>query len=159
MPKPKPTNTPASKPARSERYERFELSFRGVMAFLVALAFGAMIMHAALWDWWRNIGGGRKITAAHWSPASEQRPELFRNAPPLQLAPQDDWQTYRRTEDAALHSYGWVDKTNGIVRVPIEVAIQQILARGLPIWPGTNQNLSPLQLQWQRAGNRNGPAT
>jgi DNA-binding GntR family transcriptional regulator len=35
-------------------------------------------------------------------------------------------------ETAILHSYGWVDRDAGIVRIPIERAIEILAERGLP---------------------------
>jgi hypothetical protein len=36
----------------------------------------------------------------------------------------------RREEDAILTSYGWVDRQAGVVRIPIDVAMQQVLEEG-----------------------------
>jgi len=41
----------------------------------------------------------------------------------------------RVQEDAALHSYGWVDRSAGTVRIPIERAMDLVAARGLPSRP------------------------
>ncbi len=41
----------------------------------------------------------------------------------------------RATEDAALNTYGWVDRQAGKVHIPIERAMQLLLQRGLPIRP------------------------
>src|SRR5438552_3495509 len=41
----------------------------------------------------------------------------------------------RATEDAALNTYGWVDRSKGVVHIPIQHAIDLILERGLPIRP------------------------
>jgi hypothetical protein len=48
------------------------------------------------------------------------------NVPPeprLQSAPFDDLKRMRAEEDEALTTYGWVDKQAGIVRIPIERAL------------------------------------
>ncbi|HVI78539.1 MAG TPA: hypothetical protein VM715_10325 [Candidatus Acidoferrum sp.] len=37
----------------------------------------------------------------------------------------------RAAEDADLNSYGWVDRNAGIARIPIDRAMQLLLARGL----------------------------
>jgi hypothetical protein len=39
----------------------------------------------------------------------------------------------RADEDALLHSYGWVDRQAGIVRIPIERALTLLTERGLPV--------------------------
>ena len=57
--------------------------------------------------------------------------------PRLQITPAQDLRKLRAEEDAVLSSYGWVDRANGIVRMPIERAIDLLVVRGLPT--GTTQ--------------------
>lgn len=57
------------------------------------------------------------------------------NPPPrpwLQASPRDTLLMVRRAEDSVLTSYGWVNKETGIVRVPIDRAIEMVAAKGLP---------------------------
>ena len=35
-------------------------------------------------------------------------------------------------EDHVLNSYAWVDKSQGIVRIPIDQAIDELVKKGLP---------------------------
>jgi hypothetical protein len=141
---------PDDKRRRGAAYEKFELSIGGVIVFVVALLIAAVAMHAALWDWWRNIGG-EKTAARFWSPASEARSGEGRFTPQLQLAPATDWKSYRREQQTLLESYGWEDRSNGIVRIPIDQAIDRVIAHGLPKWGSSNQSLSLLQMQTGRA--------
>lgn len=53
-------------------------------------------------------------------------------APRLQVQPGQDWQQIQAQEEALLHSYSWVDESNGIVRIPITRAMELIVERGLP---------------------------
>ncbi len=50
-------------------------------------------------------------------------------------APNEALRQLRATEDAALTTYGWVDRKNGIVHIPIDRAMDLILQRGLPTRP------------------------
>ncbi len=52
--------------------------------------------------------------------------------PRLQRSPIEDLRTLRAREDADLRHYGWVDREGGVVRIPIERAIEILAARGLP---------------------------
>jgi hypothetical protein len=59
-------------------------------------------------------------------------------------------QEMRRAENAQLQSYGWVDRTAGIARVPIDRAIQVVLEQGLPSWheiptPQAGERGAPLE--------------
>lgn len=56
-------------------------------------------------------------------------------APRLQPAPIEDLLELRAWEDSQLHHYAWVDKANGVVRIPIERAMALLAERGLPARP------------------------
>jgi hypothetical protein len=51
--------------------------------------------------------------------------------PRLQQFPRTELYEFRLKEEAELHSYGWVDKNAGTVRIPIEDAMRLMLDRGL----------------------------
>ena len=53
-------------------------------------------------------------------------------APRLQISPRSDLEQMRANEEKTLHSYGWVDKQKGVVRIPIERAMELTAQRGLP---------------------------
>ncbi len=46
----------------------------------------------------------------------------------------------RAENEEILSSYGWVDQNNGVVRVPIQTAIDQVAQKGLPV---RQQNAQP----------------
>ena len=71
-------------------------------------------------------------------PSSEPRSPLLGvpDLPPLprlQVEPHLELLQKRSKEDAILNSYGWVDRANGIVRIPIERAIDLTADRGFPV--------------------------
>ena len=51
--------------------------------------------------------------------------------PRLQVQPHQDLATFRAWEEIELTTYGWIDRTNGIVRIPIARAIDLLLERGV----------------------------
>jgi hypothetical protein len=64
-------------------------------------------------------------------------PDAFRKViehhfpePVLQKNPQDDLRRFEREQRAALSGYGLVDRSKGLVRIPIEDAMRIIAARG-----------------------------
>jgi hypothetical protein len=52
--------------------------------------------------------------------------------PRLQVGGVNELREMRAGEDAALKSYGWVDKDAGIVRIPVDRAMEILAAKGLP---------------------------
>jgi len=67
--------------------------------------------------------------------------------PQLEAVPAQAFQQFRAGEEQTLHSYGWIDKNRGVVRIPIDVAMQLIIARGLPTRPAAEAQ------QFQDKGN------
>lgn len=49
----------------------------------------------------------------------------------------------RLAEEQTLNSYGWVDEKAGMVRIPIERAMDLIAQRGLPVRPSGTANEAP----------------
>src|SRR5205823_14080578 len=60
----------------------------------------------------------------------------------------------RAAEDSDLNSYGWVDRTSGIARIPIDRAMQLLLERGLP---AVRAGQTPLSLMQARPSETASP--
>lgn len=60
-------------------------------------------------------------------------------APELQKNPQGDLQDFGRDQRATLSGYGWVDRSKGIARIPIEQAMQIVAARGARAYDAPDQ--------------------
>jgi hypothetical protein len=52
--------------------------------------------------------------------------------PRLQISPPADLAKFREEEARRLNSYGWVDKSAGTVRIPVDRAMDLVLQKGLP---------------------------
>jgi hypothetical protein len=64
------------------------------------------------------------------SPMTDAR--ILPPRPRLQVDPQKEIHDYCEQQAATLDSYGWVDQSAGIVRIPIDRAIELTLKNGLP---------------------------
>jgi len=53
--------------------------------------------------------------------------------PVLQVTPARDLHQYLDRQKAVLNSYGWVDQKAGVVRIPIDRAMDLLLQKGLPV--------------------------
>jgi hypothetical protein len=56
-------------------------------------------------------------------------------APRLEAEPGEDLGRYRAQQEQRLRGYGWVDRSGGVVRIPIDRAIDLLAQRGLPARP------------------------
>ncbi|MEP6810905.1 MAG: hypothetical protein ABI992_11735, partial [Chthoniobacterales bacterium] len=74
--------------------------------------------------------------------------------PQLQANPAVDLARMQFADDEALHHYGWVDKQHGVLRIPIDRAMDLIVERGLPTrGPGTQNasGVTPVEMQKRKA--------
>lgn len=66
-------------------------------------------------------------------PIMRTDPERKPPLPRLQEKPALDITDLRKSEQAMLGGYGWVDREKGVVRIPIEEAMSLLAERGLPV--------------------------
>lgn len=101
---------------------------------LVMLGIGLIVVTVGvlvLMDWTFDVLSARRAQQdVPPSPLAET--SLPFPEPRLQIAPAQELRNLRAAEDAVLSSYDWVDRANGIVRIPIERAIDLLVERGLP---------------------------
>jgi len=69
----------------------------------------------------------------HRTPSAP--PALSANAPRLEITPRDDLRRLQRSQDDFVSSYGWTDRSNGVVRIPVSRAMELLVQRGLAGWP------------------------
>jgi hypothetical protein len=135
-------------------FEKSDAQPEWVFGVLIFLAISAVAIQLIL-SGVLNKMKQRPAPSDQWRP-SERMPRSLPakpSYPRLQVSPPADMATFRAREEATLNSYGWIDKTSGIVRVPIERAMSAVLQKGLPVRAGTNDGKtgpSPLQLQQSR---------
>jgi hypothetical protein len=118
-------------------HEKTDADTRAITQFGIALVFIVVLSQLGLW-WLFNTFTKREsklsppVTALVRSQAPTEPPE-----PRLQANPQADMRTMREKEDVVLNHYGWVDPNRGVVRIPIDRALDLIAERGLPQFKAT----------------------
>ena len=66
------------------------------------------------------------------SVANTVEPTKMFPQPQLQKTPIPDLKAIRAEEDKLLKGYAWVDQPKGVVRIPVDRAIEVLAQRGLP---------------------------
>ena len=66
------------------------------------------------------------------SVANTVEPTKIFPEPQLQKTPVPDLKAIRAEEDKLLNGYAWVDQPKGVVRIPVDRAIEVLAKRGLP---------------------------
>jgi hypothetical protein len=108
----------------SARHETSDVRVRAALVGLVATAL-ALLTIVLLPRW---------LFPAARTPTMATAPPPFA-APQLQPNPRADMQSFRSGEMRWLNGTGWVDKSRGIVHIPIDDAMRRIAESGIADWP------------------------
>ncbi len=113
-------------------HEERDANIRGVVWFAIALI-AAVVAVLFLMRWTFNALPAPQAELA--APLSKEAATELPPEPRLQVNAPEDLRQLRLKEESVLNSYGWVDKQNRIVRIPIDRAIELLAQRGLPPRP------------------------
>ena len=100
----------------------------GILVVMVVTAFATKPLYDLL------VGRGNE-TQAPAAYVADADPDLLEPpGPRLQVKPEIELAAFRAQEDAILSSYAWVDKEQGVVRIPVEEAMRLVVERGMPVF-------------------------
>ena len=115
------------------RHERRDLSPRDIAIFAASLAVTVILVGWICYQLSGHFVSVERETQVPPTPlAISPRPVP---GPRLVVIPGQNMRELRASEDAILNSYGWVDRDKGIVRIPINRAIELLAQKGLPTRP------------------------
>jgi hypothetical protein len=108
-------------------HETTDINVWAVAKFAIALVIVTIISLVLLF-------GLMKYFESRYHPelATVEDPTKLFPEPRLQRTPVVDLREFRSQEQKVLDTYGWIDQPKGIVRIPIDRAIDVLAARGLP---------------------------
>lgn len=113
-------------------YERRDASIKGLtmfgfwMAVVIAATMVAMDFTLKYFNHEMPLGPG---------PAPFATERQLPPSPRLQVYPHIELKDYCAAQQEQVTTYGWVDQRVGVVRIPIDRAMDALLARGLPSRP------------------------
>jgi hypothetical protein len=134
---------------RSSGHESSKAPLKSVLWCLAGFIATAVLIHLILISYGlilRNIHKG--FGRIYQVPSNQvlQYPK-----PALQDNPQVDLQIYRFQAEHDLNTYGWIDEAHGIVKIPINRAMERLVAKGFPVRPAIQDGPTQLDMQNQKA--------
>ncbi len=124
----KPQNQPqVSDPSYQDKDIRIRTIVLSMTVILVVAGLSAWGMAVMFGLYEKNMYEQRDIT----SPLATER--QLPTEPLLQVDEAADIAEYERYMNTLLHSYEWVDITRKRVRIPINLAMDRVLEKGLPV--------------------------
>jgi hypothetical protein len=109
-----------------------DVHIRGVLLFGFWLAVGAIVVQLGVWGLFRVLAREQRSAQMPLSPMVAASLQRTPPEPRLEPAPLALRRKLRAEEDAILTTYQWVDKKAGVVRLPIDRAMELLVVRGLP---------------------------
>src|SRR5438034_2628034 len=110
-------------------HEHREASVRFILNTLLGLFITVAIVCAIVYGIFRMF---EKQYAEEGRVTQTSGPPAFPPGPHVEEFPAIELKQMHRNEDAILSRYGWVDKKSGVVNIPIEKAMDEVL----PTLPG-----------------------
>jgi|SRR5579863_4102679 len=117
-------------------HETRDVNVFQISAFGIGLLLSCIVVVFLMWAMFDFLFH-REDEKNRGNPAAammNERPKLPPE-PRLQAEPRIELKDLRADEDAILSSYGWIDPNKGIVRIPINQAIDIVAQKGLPSKP------------------------
>ena len=130
-------------------YELQDVNIR-FLATVVFGLFALMLVGAGVSFWFAGFLEAQQKAADR--PASPLAGTLPTRPPEprLQENPGEALTKARTAEDAALVSYQWIDPKSGLLRIPIDRAIDLLAERGLPHRPATDEGTAAVKKKEKR---------
>ena len=112
-------------------HETEDASVHGIVYAGVGLAVGSLIVALIVYGVFQHLAN-KPLTTAPPNPLAETDQQRIPPAPRIEEHPAIELKDLHAEEDQILNTYGWTDKSAGIVRIPLERAMELQLERGFP---------------------------
>lgn len=119
-------------------YEKSDASPRGLLYFaliMAALLAAMSLFLIGVFKYFERTENPGSVIAEPFASARPLPPP-----PRIQPYPGVDMQSYYESQQKILNTYGWIDRQSGLVRLPIDRAMELLLQRGLPTRPAATKN-------------------
>jgi hypothetical protein len=137
--------TPNAPMVHQDSYEHEDLTPTGPFYFMAGLAVICIILYVIVFGMYRFLDDYTKTHQPALSPMATAETDTrmvthsdIRTFPEPRLEENErtELRSYEDEEQQRLATYDWVDKDKGIVRIPIDRAMELTVQRGLPVRRG-----------------------
>jgi hypothetical protein len=115
----------------SAGWEKRDVNIKGLFMFAFWMAVVLLVTLVGMrltFDFYKKV----EPMGATMSPMVKTTDRMLPPSPRLQPLPHQELQDYCAAQQHDVNSYAWVDQPGGVVRIPVDRAMELILAKGLP---------------------------
>jgi hypothetical protein len=120
-------------------HETSDVKARGLLWLAAGIFVLTSVAQGGLWLLVNHYRGEAERNDPPVSPLAAQRQPS--SGPRLQDSPNPDYEAFRDKQKKKLDSYAWIDKQQGVVRIPVSRAIELLVERGLPTPEGPTEQV------------------
>lgn len=124
-------HTPDAPGGPGPGYERRDANVRALLQFAFWLAVLIAVTLVGM-TWTFNYFKRTEPLGPPASPLVKPDARVLPPSPRLQVQPHLELKDYCEGQQAKVNTYGWVDQQSGVVRIPVDRAMDLVLTRGLP---------------------------
>jgi hypothetical protein len=154
--------TPNPPVIHHDTFEHEDLTANGPLYFMAGLAVTVIVIFLIVFGMYRFLDSYTKTHQPALSPMAtpEADTRIVTHGdvqsfpePRLEENERTELRSYSEEEERKLATYDWVDKSKGIVRIPIDRAMELIVQRGLPVHAAASgaQKSAPVKEQAPKA--------
>ncbi len=122
---------PQNKQSTTPGYETRDANVGAVYNFLFIMGVILVATGLVCWGMFHYFSAHMVDPAATDSPFADSR--QLPMGPQLQVNPREDLLKIREEQEKSLHTYAWGNRTAGTVQVPIELAMELLVKKGVPV--------------------------
>ena len=121
----------AELPLPQSHHEESDVDIGAILTFGAGMVVSAFVISIVVWLLFRYFDSRAAEQQVPEYPLAAAQEHRLPPEPRLQTNPRQDLQDLRAAEQQTLTTYGWIDRTAGTVRIPIDEAMKLTIARGL----------------------------
>jgi hypothetical protein len=120
--------------SESRAFETRDVKVRPLAVFIAGLAIVGIVVYLVVLLMFRLFSSQAAREDAQLArPPAASAGDRLPPEPRIQANPGADMRRLREQDETVLTTYGWVDRPAGIARIPIDVAMRQVLEEGLAV--------------------------
>ena len=112
-------------------YEHTDANIWQITKFGIWLLMTAIVVHLGMGAMYQMLIEQSKVTGEQPYPLASTTEPRLPPEPRLQQFPESEYYQHYLTEQQRLQEYGWINKDEGVVRIPIADAMRLTLERGV----------------------------